>query len=255
MLRIETRIEAETAVIQLEGSLVGPWVDELQRVLDSVCRERSAIALDLAGVSYVDADGERLLRRALVRGPARRPSPYVTALLDRGDREVASALLGGDEATFARLVDRLHPAAVLLARCFVPGDALAGQAACVAWKLFLEKLGGWRGRPSLRALLFRATIEAAGALGVGGSPEPRSGAGRSGDGQDEPPPLAEAVGAAIAALPPMLRAAITLRDVAGCDAEEACHALGLSEPIQRALLHRARTAARAAAETHLAVAA
>jgi len=260
-------------------------VDELQRVLDAVGRERSAIALDLAGVSFVDDAGERLLRRALARGPMRHPSPYLTALLDRGDREVASALLGGDEATFARLVDRLHPAAVLLARCFVPTDALARKAAASAWKAFLEGLDGWRGWPSLRALLFRNVLDTARALGADVAPWPRPGDVPEGDeaavvsarfrpprhperalpsgdlparwpdGQRDPPRLAETVGAAIAALPQMPRAVITLRDVAGCDAAETCCVLGLAEATQRALLHRARTAVRAAVEARPAAAA
>ena len=55
----------------------------------------------------------------------------------------------------------------------------------------------------------------------------------------------------IATLPPNQRLVITLRDVQGLTAEEACDLLDVSEANQRVLLHRARTKVRAAMEGYV----
>ncbi len=59
------------------------------------------------------------------------------------------------------------------------------------------------------------------------------------------------IAAAVEALPENQRAVITLRDVDGFDADEACEILGISEINQRVLLHRARAKVRAALEAYL----
>jgi LuxR family transcriptional regulator, maltose regulon positive regulatory protein len=56
---------------------------------------------------------------------------------------------------------------------------------------------------------------------------------------------------AIEQLPPAQRLVVTLRDIEGWSAGEACEALGLTDSNQRALLHRGRSKLRAALERHL----
>ena len=63
--------------------------------------------------------------------------------------------------------------------------------------------------------------------------------------------ILDTIRTAIEDLPPRQRAVIELRDVAGCDGQEACAALRVSEANQRVLLHRARTKVRSAVETYL----
>jgi RNA polymerase sigma-70 factor, ECF subfamily len=56
--------------------------------------------------------------------------------------------------------------------------------------------------------------------------------------------LRSALDAAVAALPPLLRAAFLLRDVEGLSTADAAEALGISEGNLKVLLHRARLALR-----------
>lgn len=56
---------------------------------------------------------------------------------------------------------------------------------------------------------------------------------------------------AVELLPPVQRAVITLRDVEGMTAAEACELLGLTEGNQRVLLHRARSRVCRALERYL----
>ena len=60
---------------------------------------------------------------------------------------------------------------------------------------------------------------------------------------------------AIERLSPAQRLVVTLRDIEGWTADEACQALEVSEGNQRVLLHRGRSKVRAALERHLSPAA
>lgn len=69
------------AVLQLEGQLIGPWVDELRRTCDRLLDGR-AVTLDLSGVSFVERRGVELLRTLGARGvPLLHCSPFVAEQL------------------------------------------------------------------------------------------------------------------------------------------------------------------------------
>ena len=61
----------------------------------------------------------------------------------------------------------------------------------------------------------------------------------------------DVVKSAIDELPDLQRTVITMRDVAGCDSDEVCQTLEISEGNQRVLLQRARARVRTALERHL----
>jgi ABC-type transporter Mla MlaB component len=65
VLRITTQKFADSLSLKLEGSLKGPWVDELQRAwcaLANMARGMT-VKVDLHAVSFVDASGRDLLLR------------------------------------------------------------------------------------------------------------------------------------------------------------------------------------------------
>ncbi|HKD85178.1 MAG TPA: hypothetical protein VKB58_10550 [Terriglobales bacterium] len=83
MLRISIRGNQRELSLTLEGRLVGPWVDELQRV----CNEQGApartrpLTVDLCGVTAMDTRGQALLDTLLQRGAALRCSDVMNQYL------------------------------------------------------------------------------------------------------------------------------------------------------------------------------
>jgi len=64
MLKIVVgEISREVTVLRLEGQVVGPWVDELERVCEPFLSRGIALSLDLGTVSFVSREGAALLRR------------------------------------------------------------------------------------------------------------------------------------------------------------------------------------------------
>jgi len=203
------------------------------------------------------------------------------------DAATVAALLAGDEAAFARLVRRHHAALVRLALAYVRTPDVAEEVAQETWLAVLDGLRRFEGRSSLRTWIFRILVNRAKTRGVrerrslpfsaleaeDASGEPTVDVDRF-LGPDHPHwpghwaaapaswggdverrlldgELRDRIAAAIDALPAGQRAVITLRDVAGCDAEETCEALAISPGNQRVLLHRARARVRGALEDYL----
>ena len=72
MLRITVHNEKTKAILELEGRLAGAWVEELQRAWEDARAGNSSVLVNLAAVSYVDADGKRLLGESRGKtGPSR----------------------------------------------------------------------------------------------------------------------------------------------------------------------------------------
>jgi len=221
-----------------------------------------------------------VLDRLLPPGPAYHPA------VDTGSRLAEEALLvslrAGDEAAFLDLVRRHHPAMVRVARAHVPSQAVAEEVAQETWLAVLNGLDRFEGRSTLKTWMFRILVNRARTRGrrerrsvpfaslgpaeEGLDPERFQGEGDPFPGHWAAPPAgwegvpeerllsSEAlalVRSAIDALPPSQREVITLRDVQGWTSEEACAALGVTPGNQRVLLHRARSAVRAALERYL----
>lgn len=82
MLRITSSTKDGTAWLKIEGKLVGPWVDECRAACAQNNRSGRRLSLDLSEITFVDADGVRLLRELVEQGveiPVR--SSFVAELL------------------------------------------------------------------------------------------------------------------------------------------------------------------------------
>lgn len=63
MLKISVIHDSDNAVhFQLEGKLIGPWVDELRRLGNTALSQQKVLTLDLERVWFVDSTGVALLR-------------------------------------------------------------------------------------------------------------------------------------------------------------------------------------------------
>jgi RNA polymerase sigma-70 factor (ECF subfamily) len=199
--------------------------------------------------------------------------------VDRRDAAVLVRLRGGDEAAFADLIALHHAALLRMARTYTTDAALAEELVQDAWIAFLESLGRFEGRSSIKTWLFRILMNVARARlrkesrtvplsTVADRDEPaveprrfhaRWLPGIGGHWSEPPAPWAElpeeqalasetraAIEAAMAELPEQQRQVMVLRDIEGFAAEEVCNLLGLSDTNQRVLLHRARSKVRRA---------
>ena len=69
MLKIsQTGTPNHSITLKLEGRVVGPWVEELRRICEPLLAEDRALKLDLAEVSYADAEGVAALNSFKSRG-------------------------------------------------------------------------------------------------------------------------------------------------------------------------------------------
>jgi RNA polymerase sigma-70 factor, ECF subfamily len=185
--------------------------------------------------------------------------------------EFLARLRRGDETAYRTLIRRFHGSLTGLAASIIGSRAQAEEVVQDAWLAVLSGIGAFEGRSSVVTWLFsivlnRARTRATREGRLVGLPALMQGTPPSGravdasefkpDGHwneaprlwDEISPerivggrqLWDVVLEAIDRLPAGQRAVIILRDMEGCEAEEACALLGITAENQRVLLHRAR---------------
>lgn len=203
------------------------------------------------------------------------------------DEEMLPRIRQGDEAAFCELVERYNASLIRVARSYVKDQSVAEEVAQEAWIGFLKGLDRFEGRAALRTWLFRIlTNKAKDRVQKDRRYLPLSSLVKTetmGDdpaldpelfqGPDEIKPghwsswapgrwardpeqklltkevMARAE-AAIAELPEVQRAVLTLRDLQGFTSEEACGILDITETNQRVLLHRGRSKVRQALDRY-----
>jgi anti-anti-sigma regulatory factor len=61
MLKITTQTGATGSIIDVEGKLTGPWVQELERCWREAVKADPRVKVRLKAVTFIDAAGKRLL--------------------------------------------------------------------------------------------------------------------------------------------------------------------------------------------------
>jgi RNA polymerase sigma-70 factor (ECF subfamily) len=192
----------------------------------------------------------------------------------RDATELLARLRAGDEVAFERLVARHNATMLAVALTHVNGRATAEEVVQETWLGVVGGLDRFEGRSALTTWILSILVHKAKSRGVrearsvpfaslGVAPERSPGRGEAHPGhwrewsasavsavQDRE--TLRLVLGAIAALPPVQRTVIRMRDVEGYAPAEVCAVLRVSEGNQRVLLHRARSRVRAALEAHLA---
>ena len=200
------------------------------------------------------------------------------------ESRLVEGLRSGDEAAFARAVDRFTPAMLRLARVYGLGADAAEDVVQETWLRVLKSLDQFEGRSSFRTWLFAIL----GNCARGRSEAERRSVPVPSFEREESPSVDESrffpaqhprwagmwstlvdswetipderllageardrFRAAIDTLPARHAAVFVLRDVEGWSSDEVCLVLDLTPENQRVLLHRARTRLRAALEEYL----
>ena len=209
----------------------------------------------------------------------------VAVLAADQDDALLARLRAGDDAAFRQIVDEWSPVMLRVARGYVSCRQSAEDVVQDAWLGVINGLPRFEGRSSLRSWTFSILINRAKTRGAREhrtvasasltrqdadatvvDPARFEGPGGSYPGHwtsvgaprpwDQPEGRAlgsevvEMVDRALDLLPERQRLVVTMRDVHGMSAGEACAALSLTPQNQRVLLHRGRAALRTVLEKH-----
>lgn len=191
--------------------------------------------------------------------------------------EFLAQLRRGDDRAYRTLIRRFHGSLTGLAASIIGSRAHAEEVVQDAWLAVFSGINRFEGRSSLVTWVFSIVLNRARTrasregrlVGLPALMEGTSPGGRAVDASEFKPDghwieaprlwdeihperivggrqLWDLVMEAIDRLPAGQRAVIILRDMEGCDAEEACTLLGITAENQRVLLHRARGRVRQA---------
>jgi len=87
LLITDMRDSEGTCRMELQGRLIGPWVDELRRVAGEAATCCGRLVLELSALGFIDGRGVALLRELANKGISLDgATPYIAAMLER-DRD------------------------------------------------------------------------------------------------------------------------------------------------------------------------
>jgi RNA polymerase sigma-70 factor, ECF subfamily len=280
MIRITRRDDGDgIGRLAIDGRIAGEDVAAAAAAIEAVASEASPVVVDLAGVTFVDGEGARVLRNFERRGVMSiGRSAFVEELLsdagaadapesvaDASEARLVERLRRGDDAAFEELVREHGGRMLVVARRFlrIEDDARdAVQEAFLSAFRGIEsfaggaKLGTWLHRIVVNAALMKmrsrrcrpeSLLEdvATRAGETGDWVACRTSLGESPDAGIARRETAAIVRDAIDRLPETHRTVVLLRDIEELDTEETAKALGITPNAVKIRLHRARQALRA----------
>ena len=145
MLRVTTKVDEEQGqvTLMLEGKLAGPWVEEFERCWCLALEKWKHLAVELAGVTFIDSKGKCLLAKIHGQGTTLSGTGLMTkSIIEEisgceGKQQSSANGSGGSKPTLARaiillrsLVIRFGAGASATGRS-VAADTDPGSAACL----------------------------------------------------------------------------------------------------------------------------
>lgn len=284
MFRITVSHEAEPSAtrVLIEGRLMGEKMDQLSGVLETVSLQDRHVLVDLAGVSFADAEGLAELQRAEQRGAKLvKASPFLTEMLRATSRaalkspepeaELVARLRGGDAAAYETVVRRFGPRLLATAKRLMKSEDDAYDVLQEAYVSAFRAIDRFDGSARLSTWLHRIVVNAAlmrlrsrrrrpeDAIEdllptfdeTGHFAESPSDWGANAEELLERREICAQVRTAIAKLPESYRTVLMLRDIEGLDTDEAATALGMTANAVKVRLHRARQALRTLIEREI----
>lgn len=207
------------------------------------------------------------------QGPDARPAGE--APRRKRDAALVERLREGDQRAFLELFRRWHPTMIRVALNYVRGRSVAEEVAQETWLHFMQQLGRFAGRSSLKTWTFRILVnrainrgkrehkalslvrrasptrgQAPGQRLQGSGPLVRSTWASGGAAPRDPEQslldteTRARLEEAIQGLPEKQKLVLTLRDIQGWRSSDVCEFLDISPENQRVILHRARVHVR-----------
>ena len=258
-----------TATLSVEGRLIGPWVEELERACEPLLSSGRGLSLDLSGVSFLSREGMALLAKLRDRQVALlHCSAFVAEQLKASDAALVERLRAQDSTALEILMERHSSRVYRVAFGITRNHAEAEEVVQDVFLTLFRKIDMFEGRAALGTWLYRVAANAALIKRRGKRatmevsledclPTFRDDGHREGDramliADWSPTPESlllsgearEILDRALDRLPEHYRALLVLRDVEELSNEEVAEILGESVSSVKSRLHRARMALR-----------
>ena len=169
MLKIVIKDGAPGApVLDLEGQVVGPWVEELDRVCEPILARGAGLSLDLSSVSFISREGVELLCApawsphavAELLALRRRAAQGGHAMSPDMERRLIERLRAQDPSVLEILMERYGPRLYRVAFGITRSHGDAEEVVQDVFLTLFRKIDSFEGRAALGTWLYRVASNA-----------------------------------------------------------------------------------------------